>query len=128
MTKDYVLFNPSGALQLVSDAELEDRYLVSRSIYGTVFYDQIVKDIGLYGGAGKILLAPKMTHHFDYMYSHYKKDIKPNIDIWVSLYNIKYVIFESGMGPNSDVLNKIKLKKLYSDNRFDVFEVVKKIK
>jgi hypothetical protein len=51
ITHDYVLFQPDGGLYLMSDREVEDRYLAS-NIYSNLTLTDIKNDFRLYGGVG----------------------------------------------------------------------------
>ncbi len=50
LTPDYVLFAQAGNLQLASDAEISDRYLLSRM--GMTTKESLVRDLAKYSGAG----------------------------------------------------------------------------
>ncbi len=123
-TKHYVLFHPSGALQVLSDKELEERYLVSEYLSGGATRAGIEKDIGLYGGAGKALKGPKMQEHFDSMYKHYINDIEPNIAAYLRLFDVRYVVVDNTDSFENTQVNKIKHREVYRDSNLAIFEIL----
>jgi len=54
MTHDYVLFQPDGGLYLVSDREVQDRYLTSR-MFARLSLSDIERDARLYAGVGNAI-------------------------------------------------------------------------
>lgn len=124
MTQHYVLFHPSGALQMVSDEELEDRYLVSRFLSGGASRGDIDRDVALYGGAGKALLGPVMQEHFDDMYKRYKKDIEPNINRYISDFRVSLIVIELADKKAVDQVKKLKIIESYNDEIFVIYSVL----
>lgn len=61
VTRSYVLFHPNAELYMMSDHEVEDRYLASRSL-GRLSVDQIKANMRLYAGAGHTVHAA-MVHN-----------------------------------------------------------------
>lgn len=57
MTRHYPLFFEGVGLHFVSNQEMQERYLLSRSL-GTLSVDQLKADFGLYAGAGAQKLEP----------------------------------------------------------------------
>ncbi|MEK7091808.1 MAG: hypothetical protein AAB900_02345, partial [Patescibacteria group bacterium] len=53
-TSHYDLFATHGQLQLISDEEATDRYLVSRALQPKMTKDQLIGEFGTYAGAGEL--------------------------------------------------------------------------
>lgn len=120
-TKHYVLFHPSAFLQIVSDKELEERYLISMFLEGGPTRKSIEEDVGLYGGAGKALRGPVMQEHFDGMYAYYKKDIEPNINKYLAKYNVSYIVLDLSNPVESSQISKLKPTEVYRDKNFVIY-------
>ena len=123
LTKHYVLFHPSGALQMVSDRELEDRYLISRFLFGGANRGDIERDVGLYGGAGKALKGQEMQLHFDNMYKRYEDEISPNILKFLSDYKVDYIIVDLNNKLEGLEVKKIPTNEVYRDNNFVIYKI-----
>lgn len=124
LTQHYVLFHPSGSLQMVSDRELEDRYLVSRVMQESINRYDFEKDVKLFGGAGKALKGPVMQDVFVDMEKRLNNDIRDNLSFWVKKYNIQFLIV--GV-VDLDKLSKLKglsLNKVFDDSNLAIFEIL----
>jgi hypothetical protein len=124
MTSDYVLFHPSGGLQLVSDREMEDRYLVSRFFFGGVSRVGIERDLKLYGGAGKALKAREMKDDLDAMYDRYITAIKPHIGSWLAKFNVQFVVINVGNAEEEAVLKQVVTQEVYRDANLAIFKIL----
>ncbi len=125
-TKDYVLFHPSGVLQLVSDKELEDRYLVSKFLSGGLTRADIEREVGLYGGAGKALKGPYMQADFDYMYNRYQVDIKPNILKFLTDFKVQYIVIDLDNKTEMTKVKKFPVNEVYNDSHFVIYKLTTK--
>ncbi|MES3005124.1 MAG: hypothetical protein V4690_03390 [Patescibacteria group bacterium] len=124
MTQHYVLFHPSGALQMVSDRELEDRYLVSRVMFGDMSRYDFEKDVKLFGGAGKALKGPVMQDVFIDMEDRFNNDIKNNVSFWLKKYNVKYLIMDLRSSSNVSLSKEVLIKEVYNDSNLAIFEIL----
>ena len=124
-TNDYVLFHPSAVLQLVSDVEMEVRYLVWSFLSGGPTRLGIEKDVGAYGGAGKALKGPEMQAHFDLMYDVYQTKIKPNIDQFLTLFQAEYIVIDLSDTTQMTEVKKLSLQEVYNDGHFVIYKILK---
>jgi hypothetical protein len=151
MTPHYVLYSAGGELQLVSDKELEERYLVTH--YFALTEADLENDYVAYGGAGnafhqwktvnrKVRLC-KMLHfdHFGYdcgqlvdliswkgksyfegLYKKYLAEVQPNINVELKKYHVTYIIHDAVT--DTRVFNPQQItgtKLVYDDGRFSIY-------
>lgn len=124
-TNNYVLFHPSGVLQLVSDNELEDRYLVSKFLSLGPSREDVERDVGLYGGAGKALKGPVMQEHFDYIYNHYQEDIRPNVIKFLEYFRVEYIVVDLENNTEMTGVKKLSTQEVYNDGHFVIYKILK---
>lgn len=146
-THNYVLFNPNALLQLDSDQDIKDRYLLSR-IFKNLSTEDIKKDMRKYAGAGytahrhmvynrnvklcRLLhldLLGKDCGQFETQYSlmgeEYFSDMKRQYDLFkknpintLKKYNVFYIVVDK----NNDIWQLPKdLKLVWTDGRFEIF-------
>ncbi len=151
-TKNYVLFHPSGGLQLVSDDEIFERYSLSR--VGTLTYDKMLSDMRLYRGVGPaehiwrtkkrvafykniitergLLPVTQDTYSResyygkDYFYSLLKKDkelIEPHSGVLLENYKVSYIVTDS-LHPQFLIPKDINIHEVYKDKRFTIYEIL----
>lgn len=121
-THHYVLFSTTGFLQMVSDVELEDRYLVFKYFSEEVTLKTIEEDVALYGGAGKILKAKDLNETFVKMLSRYQNFIEPNINSYLRKYKVSYVLLKVNDSIMSKKLSNFKLELVYKDSNFIIYK------
>lgn len=150
-TNNFQLFNPFGALHLMSGKEVEERYLVSNYFENLTLLD-VEKDFRVYAGVGnsihqyktynrkvKICRLLKLSffsidcgdltdsvsfkgkEYFVDLYNKYKNDIRPNIIDELKKFNVTYVIKDKEVN-DKFYPEKIKDSKLvWSNNRFMIY-------
>lgn len=150
-TKDYLLYSPHGKYFLMSDEEVRERYLISRS-FKDMTQDQIMKDYWQFAGAGaqhrlnhKNLFNRVCTKFklgklgvncgkvwsieqevgldvLENMYQEYET-IKNGTCSALKKYNVKYILKDSqeDMAMKPESLVCTKLE--YSDGRFEIFSI-----
>lgn len=142
LTHNYVLFNPNAQLNIVSDFEIQERYLLSRSLVN-LNKDEIRQDLRKYAGVGRAIHQANSINraikvcrifssdcgeyvtsysilgdqYFNDLYDRYGY-IKKNQAYFFGLYKVKYIVV--------DVLKDkwsipASYKKIWSDGRFDIF-------
>lgn len=121
LTNQYVLFQSSAVLQLVPDVELENRYLTSR-YFENLTYDQIKKDVGFYGGAGKVLNQPESF--FERLDKHNQEVIRPEIAKWLNDFKVEYMIYDRLRDPQITFDAKVSGDLVYMDSRFVIFKLI----
>ncbi len=124
MTQHYVLFHPSGALQMVSDIELEERYLVSRFPFEVVTKVTIERDVKLFGGAGKALKGKEMQQHFEYLDRLYQENISPHINFELKKYRVSFIVISLDKPFELEMIKKIRSQEVYKDSNLAIFEVL----
>lgn len=123
MTRHYPLFAHGTALHSISNQELEDRYLLSRSS-GSITIDDLKNDFGIYAGRGAAKEVPRIQHkdaieirgeeYFKKMAERFAM-IKKNQAALLQQFNVKYLLIDRA----HDNLENISLSKaLYDDGRF----------
>lgn len=148
MTKSYVLFSPNAGLNIVSNYEIEERYLVSR-VFSNYSIDQIKLDFRKYSGVGNAVHASNVKNrgikfcralnffintscptpytpvslrgeaYFSDLNERYQI-IKKDPHKFLKLYNVGYVVFEN----IDDGWRAPKfLEKIWSDGRYDLYKV-----
>lgn len=120
-TSHYVLFHPSAFLQIVSDKELEERYLISQFLRGGATRDKIEQDVGIYGGAGKALLGPSMQVHFDGMYKVYTEQISVDILTHLKKFGVRYIVVDGENNIEIEQVNKLPVKEVHRSENFVVY-------
>ncbi|OGG53685.1 hypothetical protein A2851_02255 [Candidatus Kaiserbacteria bacterium RIFCSPHIGHO2_01_FULL_53_29] len=123
-TKHYVLFAPSGLLQLGSSDEMQERYLTAGSL-SHLTLDQISADIWAYNGVGFAIDIPNTINRkvkvcralhlsalgfscgnltdaqtlnatlYERMYRRYNEDIKPNLQEELKKFHVSYIMKDS---------------------------------
>lgn len=147
MTNDYVLFSWYNFMYLVSDKELQDRYLASR-IFQNISREEIRDNLRTYAGAGHAAHLP-MVHnrpikicrllHFDFFvkdcgqsetaYSiigeKFFDDMKAQYDIFAShpmetlkMYQVSYVVVDK---ENDKWKIPKSFKLVWSNSRFEIY-------
>lgn len=152
-TPHYVLFQKGGGLHIVSDREMEDRYLTSH--YFSLTKDELIEDYQMYGGTGNAVHLYK-THnrkvrvcrlfqldrlgyecgeltdmvtfkgraYFDDLYERFLVEIRPNIDAKLVEYHVGYIVFDNAT--NSEDFKPEELphtEKVYDDGRFSIYSL-----
>jgi hypothetical protein len=151
LTNDYVLNHQGALLYLLSDRELEDRYLLSQ--YGsTVTVQSIERDYRSFSGVGNALHEYK-THNrdvalctifhgnnptgcgekedivshkglafFQGLLDRYQKQIAPQAPALYEIYHVHFVVRDQLQDPAIPQPLMVHLHKVYNDNRFVVYE------
>lgn len=154
LTKNYILFSDAGVLNLLSNKEAEERYLLN-GIINSITLDDIKRDYRLFAGHGNAT-NPHKTHNrkvrlcevfikkfFDYncgilhsgisfkgeeyfvdLYKQHKYDVLPNVNEKLQKFNVSYVLLDKST-PLSLGLKKVKnIKEVYSNSKYVVYEVL----
>ncbi len=151
MTKHYVLFSAGGELHLVSNKEVEDRYLVAR--YFALTEADLEDDYWAYGGVGNAVHQWKthnrevavcnMLHldrfgrpcgvmtdrvswkgksYFADLYARFEEEIRPNIVAELAKYHVSYIMRDSETDRPEFLPQEIPGTTLvYSDGRFFIY-------
>lgn len=121
MTHNFVLFHPNAELYLVSNTELENRYLASR-VFQNLTMEEIETDYRKYAGAGNAVhrfkihnrevrlchllkqntcgtfipdaITDKGTAYFEGLYSRYK-EMQKNPDSALQAYGVQYIVVDT---------------------------------
>lgn len=150
MTEDYVLFSWYNFMYLVSDKEMQDRFLVSR-VFQNLSFDDIKNNLRTYAGAGHSAHTPMAYNrpikicrllHFDIFvkdcgqfqtaYSmlgeKYFDDMQVQYDVYLKnqietmkKYNISYVVVDK---ENDKWKIPKSLKLIWSDSRFEIYSIL----
>ena len=152
-TTDFQLFNPAGGLHLVSNKEIEERYLISH-YFDNLSVSDIERDFRVYAGVGNsihqykthnrrvkicILLYLKVfgvncgeqtdavsfkgEKYFADLYNQYKNDIYPNIISELRKYNVTYIIKDNKMGGIFYPEKIPHTKLLWNNDRFFIYSI-----
>lgn len=149
-TQHYVLFEPKGVLQLLTNTEMEERYLLAH--YFALDRDEIVREYVQYAGTGNAVHAHK-THnkrvkictllklktdcgremsmeaykgaeYFDSLLAKYENEIRANLSEWLRRYNVSYIIkdteTDSPSFQPSELPNAVEM---YRDSRFTIYKL-----
>jgi hypothetical protein len=152
-TDDFQLFNPAGGLHLVSDKEVEERYLVS-SYFDNLSVLDIERDFRLYAGVGNAVHDYKtynrkvrlcqifgLSHfgvacgevtdavsfkgeaYFVALYNQYKNTIKPNIYIELKKFNVRYIVKDKRIEDGFAPEKLLNTKLLWSNTDFAIYSL-----
>jgi hypothetical protein len=129
LSKHYVLFVNPGILHILSDKEVEERYLLSKAL-DSVTVDDIKRDFKIFAGAGNAVHASK-THnrgvricqilllnkvgvscremtdpislkgevYFANLYTKLNTDIRPNLASELAKFHVSYVVADHALHP-----------------------------
>lgn len=129
LSKHYVLFVNPGILHILSDKEVEERYLLSKAL-DPVTVDDIKRDFKIFAGAGNAVHASK-THnrgvricqilllnkvgipcgemttpvslkggaYFADLYTKLNNDIRPNLASELAKFHVSYVVADQALHP-----------------------------
>jgi len=149
MTRHYPLFSGGAGLHSISTAEVEDRYLLSRSLYNLTIED-LKREFGIYAGAGPSKEQPRIQNqrawlcektrrfigsdecpaetdsitlrgeeYFTEMSDRFK-EIKQDRNPLLEKFHVEYIIIDQV----NDKAHYITWEKaLYDDGRFVIFKV-----
>ena len=151
-TKHYVLFSIGGTLHLVSNQEVEERYLVS-NYFNKLSLADLKNDFNLYAGLAdavhlykthnrKVILCRffqldklgydcgektdaftlKGEKYFTDLYDQYTKEIVPNIGRYLKKYHVAYFIKDRRVDKDIDA-GKIGMERVYYDDNFEVYKI-----
>ena len=151
-TKHYVLFSIGGTLHLVSNQEVEERYLVS-NYFNKLSLADLKNDFNLYAGLAdavhlykthnrKVILCRffqldklgydcgektdaftlKGEKYFTDLYDQYTKEIVPNIGRYLKKYHVAYFIKDRRVDKDIDA-EKIGMERAYYDDNFEVYKI-----
>ncbi len=128
MTRHYPLFAHGTVLHSISNQELEDRYLLSRSL-GSTTIDDLKNDFGIYAGRGAAKEAPRIQHkdaieirgeeYFQTLLRRFN-NIKENQGAQLAQFSVKYLLIDR---INDDFGNLSLSKALYDDGRFVILPI-----
>lgn len=151
-TKHYVLANGSGNLQLLSNDEAEERYMLSRSLSG-LSQERIAQDVWEYNGVGAALDTPntlnrsvkmcrglhlyrlgfecgQMTDsrklydaHYKEMFDRYIKDIQPHMRDKLQKYHVTYLIKDKIMEADFHPERLEYVERVYEDGRYEIYKM-----
>jgi len=151
-TPHYVLFHKGGGLHIVSDNEMEDRYLVSH--YFSLTEDQLIADYQQYGGTGNAI-HPYKTHnrkvrlctllhldvlgyacgtvtdmvtfkgpeYFDDLFARYQNDIRPNIAQKLAEYHVRYIVADRFSKSSFTPEKLSRTSVMFDDGNFIIYEL-----
>lgn len=147
LTDDFVLFQPDGGLYLMSDTELQDRYLASR-MFDALSLANIERDLRLYAGAGNALDAymtknrwsklcrllafaqcPTLTDPVSYMGAPYFTDLyqryqdvvlKDPVQV-LTRFNVSYIVKDTAKDQNMRPEQLHGAKLVATVGRFEIF-------
>jgi hypothetical protein len=149
LTRHYPLFASAAAIHNTTGRELEDRFLLSRSLY-TLKIEDFKSDFGLYSGAGQSeeqplaqnrrawicdatqrfwggLKCPSYTDSITLRGEEYFKelsarfeDIKKNRTVFLKQYNVSYLIIDRTHDNPELVPNG---KSVYDNGRFEILQL-----
>jgi hypothetical protein len=153
MTQHYILFRAAGVLQLVSNSELEERYLISH--YFALSEADLENDYWAYGGVGnaihqwktqnrkvKLCRVLRLDHlgyrcgeltdrvswkgkeYFTDLYDKYENEVRPNILSGLKKYHVGYIIHDQETDPATFTPETLPgTTLLYSDGRFTIYRL-----
>ena len=151
LTKHYVLYAEPGNLNILSDNEVEDRYLTSKYLNG-VSTTTLRDEFPLYAGRSRVYHYPKTlerkqkicrllhiedifefcpkeidrfklvgNEYFERLVDQYKKDIVPNITKKLMMYNVRYILIDKKQSPDTRPNSLVGVNKVYDDGRFEIY-------
>jgi len=154
LTKHYSLYTVSGENYLVSQKEIEERYLTSR-YFDNLKQVDIENNYWDYGGVGKAVhqykthnrkvkickilhlnllnydcgqltdaISYKGKEYFSGLYSQYQKEIVPNINQELKKFNVSYILLDRESAANFDLLKIKNIKKVYQDQNFLIYKIL----
>ncbi|MCR4333506.1 MAG: hypothetical protein NUV60_00575 [Patescibacteria group bacterium] len=116
MTRHYPLFAPQTMLHNMPSKELEDRYLLSRSM-ATLTIDDLKRDFALYSGT--LPIASRGEEYFRLLLQRFE-EMRKNQAVSLQKFNVKYLTIDR----MHDDIGNISLKKaVYDDGRFTILPV-----
>lgn len=139
LTKHYVLFSMGGILHIVTDKEVEERYLLSHA-FEPVTVQEIKSEYKIFGGSGNAVHASN-THnrgvklcrlfllnrfgvscgeltdpvhfkgeaYFTGLHEKLEKDIRPNLEQELASFHVSYIISDKKLHPKLEQAIKDKL-------------------
>lgn len=150
-TQHYVLFEPKGVLQLLSNKEMEERYLLAH--YFELDKEELIREYVQYAGTGNAVHAYK-THnkrvkicrllhgdgydcgketdmvgykgeaYFDGLLERYAHEIRGAPLKWLENYNVKYIVFDRQSDSSSfDLTSLYGVTRVFDDGRFLIYKM-----
>ncbi len=150
LTKHYVLYAEPGNLNILSDSEVEDRYLTTRYFDG-ISTTTLKSEFALYAGRSRTYHYPKTLErkqkvcrilgitewewcptqidkfelvgdaYFTRLIQKYKDNITPRIHEKLAAYHVRYILVDKKQRPNVNPERLIGTVKEYDDGRFAIY-------
>ncbi len=151
-TKHYMLSGSGGNLQIMSNDETEERYLVAVSLSNQT-RESIARHVWDYDGVGAALDTPNTINrsvkmcralhlqifgfecgqivssdtlfatHFDELYQRYTKQIEPNLHVELKKFHVSYIWKDTVSDTNFHPERLSFAKKIFSDGRYELYKV-----
>jgi len=150
LTKHYVVYAEPGNLNILSDKEVEERYLITRYFDG-ISTTTLKNEFALYAGRSRTYHYPKTLErkqkvckilrmdgsewcpavtdkfelvgdqYFTRLIAKYKNDIVPRIHEKLAAYHVRYVLIDKKQSPNVNPGRLRGLAKEYDDGRYEIY-------
>jgi len=153
LTKHYLLYAGSGQNYLVSQKEIEERYLTAK-YFDNLEQADLENDYLSYGGVGKAVhqykthnrkvkickilrlnllnydcgqltdaVSYKGKEYFSGLYNQYQKEIVLNINQELKTFNVSYMLIDKNNSLDLDLKKIYNLKEVYQDQKFLIYKV-----